>query len=502
MTAISHTPHPVPPQSPEGNTRRATPSAPVAVAARPTVEQPIQFRKPRETVATTPAPAPQADPISHFIDLEIEARQCPDLDALRYAIVNSTRKLAAFDQAFLAEPTLTGGWNVTRAASVSKVDRHSPLIRAITAWLQHPNHAGKKPCDVRLANIEQEARAWNLEAETIAFPNALWLPMKGRNGEVLAALIALKKENWRPQHSALMMPLVSTYAHAWEALAPKTAAPIQRARGYVSKSRLALVLALISLIAAFVPVSLSALAPSEIVASEPMLVTAPIEGVIGEILAPPGAWVEKGTPIVKYVDVKLRSDAEIAARNMAVVEARHFKIVQSAIATQKDMQELATAKAELDLANAELNFARAMLERSEIRAERSGLLIYSSKSDWIGKPVAVGERLMEIGDPAKTEVRIELPVSDAIALQLGGKVSLFLDGDPLRSIDATIARASYRPALTAEQQLAFRVHAKFSDGNARRIGLRGIARVSGETVPLWFYLFRRPISTVRQKVGL
>jgi hypothetical protein len=330
----------------------------------------------------------------------------------------------------------------------------------------------------------------------------LWLPMKARNGEVLAALIALKKENWRPQHSALMIPLAGAYAHAWDALLPKANAPIHRVRGYVSKSRLAWAVGLASLISGFIPVSMSALAPSEIVAAEPMLVTAPIEGVISDILAPPGAWVEKGTTIVSLVDIKLRSEVEVAARNKAVAEARHFKFVQSAIATQKDMQELATAKAELDVANAELEYARDVLKRSQIRAERSGLLIYSAKSDWLGKPVAVGERLMEIGDPAKTEIKIELPVSDTIALKPGGDVKLFLDGSPLQAINATITRTNYRPTTTAEQQLAFRVYAKFSDAAAHRIGLRGVARVSGDPVPLWFYLFRRPISTVRQKVGL
>jgi hypothetical protein len=149
-----------------------------------------------------------------------------------------------------------------------------------------------------------------------------------------------------------------------------------------------------------------------------------------------------------------------------------------------------------------LTYAQELLARSEIRAERSGLLIYSAKSDWLGKPVAVGERLMEIGDPAKSEMKIELPIADAIALRAGGKVSLFLDGDPLRSIEGTIVRTSFRPTLTADQQLAFRSYAKFTDGQPRRIGVRGIARVDGETVSLWFYLFRRPIAAVRQRIGL
>ena len=295
---------------------------------------------------TEPAMPPQSAPISQFIDLEIEARQCPDLDALRFAVVNSTRKIAQFDQAFLVEPAMTGVWCVTRASSVSKIDRNMPLVRGIDAWLQHPGHAEvMKRGELRLVNLEQEAKAWGLRFTSFAQPNALWLPIKARDGRMLAALVALKTENWRPQHTALTMPLADAYGHAWDALAPRVAPAIDRMQSYVSKSRMAWGAAIVCVMAAFVPVPMSALAPSEIVAAEPMLVTAPIDGVIGDILAAPGAWVDQGAPIVKYVDVKLRNDAEVARRTRAVAEARYFKVVQSALATQKEMQDLATAKA-------------------------------------------------------------------------------------------------------------------------------------------------------------
>lgn len=456
--------------------------------------------KPQPMDAAQPATALH---ISHFIELEIEARRCTDLETLRFSIVNATRKIAEFDQAFLIEPGLAGSWIVTRASSVSKVDRNTGLVRAIEAWtMRSAASANVKMTDPRLANIRNEATLWGIEHPELPFAHAFWLPITARDGRILAALLALKSDNWRPQHSTLLLPLAGAYGHAWEALAPRGSTQIDRARGQVSKSRVAWALALICLVAAFIPVPLSALAPAEVVATEPNLVTAPIEGVVGDVLVPPGAWVEMGTPIVRFVDVKLRNDVEVAKRTRAVAQARYFKVVQSATATQKDMQELATAKAAFDLASAELDYAAELLARSEIKAERAGVLIYSSKSDLLGKPVAVGERLMEIGDPARSEIKIELPVSDAIALNPGGTVALFLDGDPLRAIGAHVVRANYRPTLTADQQLAFRVQAAFADGQARRIGLRGVARVNGDPVSLWFYLLRRPIAAVRQKVGL
>jgi hypothetical protein len=478
-----------------------TAAVPQKLAPRPVLVDVNGAGKPAPVAAT--ASVPPSEPISQFIDLEVEARRCADLDALRYAIVNSTRKIANFDQAFLAEPALRGGWIVTRASSIATIDRNSQAIRLIEAWIKQSAENGLSGMsEPRLANLAMDANVERQTAVAIPFPNALWLPIKARDGRILGALIALKRENWRPQHSALLLPLADAYGHAWNALVPRADAPAARLRGYLSKSRLAIAASLLALAAAFVPVPMSALAPGEIVAADPMLVTAPIDGVIGDILVPPGTWVEKGAPLLRFVDVKLRNEVEVAKRNKAVAESRHFKVMQSAVATQKDMQEIGTTKAEFDVAVAELSFAEDLLARSVVRAERSGLLIYSAKSDWVGKPVAVGERLMEIGDPASTEIKIDIPVSDAVALQKDGTVALFLDGDPLTSVEGRVKRMSYRPTLTADQQLAFRVYARFIDGKPRRIGLRGVARVNSESVSLWFYLFRRPISALRQKVGL
>ena len=442
-------------------------------------------------------------PISTFIDLEVEARGCASLDQLRYAIVNSTRRIADFDQAFLAEPDAAGSWSVSLASSVVKIDRHTQIIRGLDSWLRHPQHAPLiERGEFRMASLEQEALLWGLQAKIFHFPHALWLPLKNRDGRALAALLALKSENWRSQQTALLLPLADAYGHAWDALAPRTATPLQRARRLAASSRLLLGAGLAVLGAAFIPVPMSALAPAEVVATDPALVSAPIDGVIADILLPPGAQVEVGTPIIRFVDVKLRNEAEVAARNKDLAQARHFKVLQSATANAKDMQDLASTKADLDVATAELDYAMELLARTEVRAERSGLLIYAAKSDWIGKPVALGERIMEIGDPQRSEIRIDLPVSDAIALKQGGPVSLYLDGNPLDAVGAMIARTSYRPTPTADQQLAFRLAATFNDGQARRIGLRGVARVSGDSVQLWFYLLRRPIAALRQRMGL
>lgn len=476
------------------------------VQVQPKIVQPQA--QPKATTANRapsaqPTRAAQTDAISTFIGLEIEARQCADLESLRFAVVNSTRKLAGFDEAFLAEAAPCGGWIVSLAAGVHKIDRHAPLVQFMDTWLSKTvAAAGGNVAEPKQFELNSDAQRYGLlNGAEVAFPYALWIPIKSRTGAV-AALIALKSEPWRPQTVSLLIPLAGAYGHAWDALTAQGTSHASKLFGFVSRTRVALSAGVLALIAGFIPVPMSALAPAEVVAREPVLVTAPLDGVIAEVLQPPGAMVQKSTPLVLFSDVNLRNSFELAKRNKAVAQAKYFKSVQTATSQQKEVEEVAIAKAELDVASGDLAYAEEMLGRTAIKAERAGLLIYSAKSDWIGRPVKTGERIMEIGNPEETELRIEVPVSDAITLQEGGDVALFLDGDPLTAVHAKVARANYRPSPNAENQLVYRVTASFADGVARRIGLRGVARVSSHKVPLAFYLFRRPIAALRQRFGV
>jgi HlyD family secretion protein len=130
--------------------------------------------------------------------------------------------------------------------------------------------------------------------------------------------------------------------------------------------------------------------------------------------------------------------------------------------------------------------------------------VFAGKNELIGRPVAVGERLLEIADPAHVEFRIDVPVADAIILREGARVKVFLDSNPLRSTEATVVRSDYLARVNDGVQLSFRVVARL-DGNTGpipRLGARGTAQIYGDKVALLFYLLRRPYSTIRQWTGL
>ena len=65
-------------------------------------------------------------------------------------------------------------------------------------------------------------------------------------------------------------------------------------------------------------------------------------------------------------------------------------------------------------------------------------------------------------------------------------------------------RAGYQARVRENQQLAFRLVAEADPAHAAaaRLGVRGTAQVYSDSVPLGFYLFRRPIAAARQWLGL
>jgi hypothetical protein len=458
----------------------------------------VQPRSP--AAATVP---PRGNPIAVVIELEVEARGCASLAALKFAIVNATRKLAPFDQSFLLERfDKTSPWKIERASSIASVDRHAATPRAIEDWINNPQlplltGIGK----IQSLDLTVGEQSLDLPSGEPSFPHALWVPLKTKSG-INAALLMLRDKPWDAAYCALLEPLADAYGHAWNALAPISHSRLRRAANLMRGKYAKAATAVLIVAAAFVPMPMTVLAPAEIVAVQAEIVAAPMDGVIHDIFIAPGTSVEAGTPLLRFTDTKVRNDLELASRAKSVAEAKYFRVLQSAVSTQKDMQDLGVAKAELAMAEADLGYAREMLSRVEVKAQKPGIVIYSAKSDWIGKPVSTGERIMEIADPDRTEIRVDLSVADAIAIKPAARVSLFLDGDPMSAVEGIVERMSYRPILSPEHQMVFRVSAKFVDDTPRRIGLHGTARLSGETVTLGYYLFRRPMAFVRQKLGL
>ena len=182
-------------------------------------------------------------------------------------------------------------------------------------------------------------------------------------------------------------------------------------------------------------------------------------------------WVSR---LIRFVDTTLASRVAVAEREAKVVEARVRQATLDAFKDTRGRYEAGILRAELAVKSAELAHARELLARSKIAAAKPGIAVYGDKRELIGRPVSVGERLMEIADPGKVELRIDIPVGDAIILGTGAEVKAFLDSAPLRPLTAKVTRADYQAKLREGGTLAFRVVAELTAA-ARRFRVSACA---------------------------
>lgn len=448
---------------------------------------------------------PKLRGISTFLQLERSARHAESVAALGFTIVNETRRLLPYRQAALASGGDGVPFHVEHVSGVSVVERDAPYVR----WLARAMGAAAalqgaadtpdsrtQPRPVREADLPEDLRdGWR----EWGAGHVLWVPLVAPDGAMLGGLWLSRDMPWQDGDIVLAERLADCYAHAWRALAGKRAG--RRRRRW---PRIAAAVAVVAALGALaVPVPQSALAPAEVVAARPRVVAAPMNGVVAEMHVRPNEHVAAGDPLFSFEDTELKSEVAVAERSLAIAEAELRRAAQGAFSDREQTAKVRVLKAKRELRAAELAHARERLSRVTVEAERAGVAIYTDPNDWIGRPVQTGERVMQIADPNRTRLRVDLPVKDAIALEPGAKVALFLDTAPLDRVAAELASASYEARVTPNGVLAYRVMADFTKADAKpRIGLKGTAKLFGDPVPLALYLFRRPVSAARQWLGL
>ena len=443
---------------------------------------------------------PDMSKLSLLMQLEAMSREAESVKALHFMIVNETRHLISYRQAFLFSTDVVNKnkYQLKAASSIAIIDRNAPFANFLESCL---NRFQK---DSNMGTVQQfDATSCPAglreEWKEFSLPFVLWCPLKLASGTKLGGVWLARETPWTDGELKLVKRLADTYAHAWYALLGK-----EKLKKKPHYERIILG-SVLFIIASFfiIPIRISALAPVEIVAKEPVIVSAPMDGVIADVLVPPNVMVTFDTLLLKYEDTGLRNKYEVAEKTLAVAIAEFHKASQEAFRDPQSNAKVALLKAQVELSRAESNYALDLLDQVEVKAQKEGLLIYTDKSDWVGRPVQVGEKIMQIADPGKVKLRINLPVDDAIFLVKGASIKIFLDVDPLKSINGVITHASYEATLTPEGVLAYRIDAEFSEPNIqKRIGLQGTAKLYEKRVSLFYYLFRRPISALRQFVGV
>ncbi|MFP5421024.1 MAG: efflux RND transporter periplasmic adaptor subunit [Gammaproteobacteria bacterium] len=424
-----------------------------------------------------------------FLGLQAQARQAGTTEQLAFAMANDGQGLFGYRHAAL----LVAG-KVRALTGISVVEPNAPFV-AFVEWAASQRLAAGLLGQSGIVDPASLGESSREEWQALSAPNVFWLPLKDRQGAVFGGLWIARDTLWSEAEQALLVQLGGTYEHAWLALQPRKPWRLRWPR-----RKILVVLAALALLL-LLPVRQSVLAPAEVVPQGGRVVAAPLDGVIAEFLVKPNQSVAVGDLLVRFDATTLKAQADVAERALDVAEAELKASSQRAFADAESSARIDLLAARAEQKRAERDYAKQLLARSDVRAERAGIAVFADAERLTGKPVQTGERLMQIADPAQAELRIELPVGDAIALGAGAEVVLFLDSDPLNRYDARLERAAYEAQATAAGQLAYRLDATFVEA-APRIGLRGTAKLFGARAPLAYYLLRRPLAALRQGLGL
>ena len=142
------------------------------------------------------------------------------------------------------------------------------------------------------------------------------------------------------------------------------------------------------------------------------------------------------------------------------------------------------------------------VERARVLAPGDGVVLFDDPSEWLGRPVATGERIMRIAAPGDIEIEAWLPVGDAIDLPPGAPLTLYLAADPLGPVTAKVRYLAYEAQARPDGSYTYRVRATLDAAATQRVGLKGTAKLSGPWTPMAYWMLRRPLAVIRQALGL
>lgn len=434
-----------------------------------------------------------------LLKVEADARNAQSQAEMIFLIANELRKLTRARQVFVLRRRSFRKLNVVGVNSLESIDPNAPLVRWVERMVKRlRTEAGlKAERDFALPAYCKEDEE---ETKTYPFREFIWLPLRLSDDAVFGGVLLARETPWSEADKVVARRLTDTFSHAWVALMGERRLRVKaKTRKFVVTAALACMG-----IAMLIPVPITALAPAEVVPANPFVVTAPIDGVIDKVLVDPNTQVAVDQPLIKFVDTTLRNKLIVAEREAVVARSQLKRYTQSAFEDPQAKRELRTAMSRLELKKAESRFARDLLSRTLVRAPTPGVVVFNNKNEWVGRPVAIGERIMAIANPKQVRLKIELPVDDAIVLVPHAKVIVYLDSDPLNPLVGQVVTAAHEARKTPSDTMAYELIANFDYRTTRipRLGVRGTAQVYGNSAPVFLYLFRRPLSALRQKLGL
>ena len=435
--------------------------------------------------------------IARLIGLEKKTREAKTQDELNFVVANETRQIIDFVNSFLLLKAPTDKFQVKATSDLATVDRTAPLITYVENIV---NNSGVNLKEIQNLELDKVSKKLKVKKTKNIPANFLFIPILSPQKGLQGYLLLSRNEKFIENEIELSRHLSVTYGHAFNTFLTDFSVK-NFFKKYLFGSRSWIVILAIIFIS-IIPIKITSTAPVEVVPKNPILITSPFDGVVKNIVANNNDKVKSGDLLVLLEDTDLLNNYNLAKQSLQVSEKELLRSRQSSFTDNEEKARLAELVAQVELKKAEVESNGERLKNTKLYASQKGIAIVDQKNEWQGRPVSVGEKIMTVANPDKVEFLVWLPVKDSLIIRENSDVKVFLDINPIKPLKGKLLRASYEPSLSPEEVLSYKIGVSYEGKVPPRIGLRGTAKIYGSKVTLFYYLFRKPITFVRQLIGI
>ncbi len=431
--------------------------------------------------------------LATIIQLNFSVVSAPNRQALIFQIVNDTRELVAYDRALL----FTLKPNDVKCEGLSgqsQLERSSPVVEHIKKIV-----GGLSDSETpQILDLEGKVPGGGKEVEGAGLPSVLWIPIPCEKGPPLGLwLERWKGPIWTQEQASVLSYLTQTYSvawsqhvHWWEGMMEFRALPLT-------------VISVTLLLLTLVQVPLRVVAPCEVIPKDPYLVTAPLEGIIEEVIVDPGDPVAEGETLFVYDKRVPLQELKVAEKQVEIAQSQLDRVMTIGLGDSNSLNEAEVWRLELDKEEAQLELAQHQASQLDVTSPADGVAIFDNPDEWRGRPVRVGERVMVVSVPEQSKLRIWLPERDNVVIDPDKHVKIFLNIDPTSTYEAKLTYVSDFSVMTEKGVPSFSAEAEWVDAPEDiKLGLKGTSVLYGENVSIVYWIIRKPWAAFREFIGL
>lgn len=446
----------------------------------------------------------QIEGLATLLVLDEEIRKLKNLRELGFFTTNETHRLVPYHTAYLWQLKEYIGVHLVAQSGTPEIDIHAPTNQWLLTTI-------KKIRDTSLVKEIHQLDYEKLTAEAadsatleIEWPDSLphfllWCPFLDKSNQLIGGLILFRETAFTEAEVKMLRWLIESYQYAWLFLLRSQKLPSWqklKEKPYF----IALTLTILGIL--LFPTRISVFGDGTVVPKSPVLINAPMQGVIRNFAVNPGENVKAGQALLTLDKTDLLAAAEVSKKDYALTLAKLRTAINQGFDNKDSRAEVPIIQAQLEIDKANLEYANEMLAKADVKSPSAGIVIFESKEDWVGQPVRTGERILVVANPHQVELKIILPVANAVALSMGNKGEFFLYGQ-LSALPFHITRLGYNAKLMPNKILAYQLGADFDDSSdLPQLGAQGTVKIYSHYVPFIYYVLRKPLQAMRQTLGI